>query len=107
MQFRKWIQSKGLLQKKVAMDLDVDPGHFSRILSGESSATGSLMRKIEHFTKGAVLFADWYPPESDNEGAGNGDDTRAAGEQVEPAAMGQESQNGPDDADKEPGGAGL
>ena len=54
MDFRAWIKSSGISQKKLAQDLAMSQSYLSEILSGKRKINTRLAKRIEDISKGEV-----------------------------------------------------
>lgn len=62
---RKLREARGLSQKKVAAEIDIDQAAYSRIEAGEAKPADTVAKIVKFFgsalTEAHVLFPDRYP----------------------------------------------
>ncbi|HEY9160635.1 MAG TPA: helix-turn-helix transcriptional regulator [Desulfomonilia bacterium] len=63
MDFRAWIKSSGITQKKLAQDLGMSQSYLSEILSGKRKINTRLAQRIEDISGGEVNRMELLYPE--------------------------------------------
>lgn len=61
MTLKEWMEQNNVSRKQVREFLGVSEAMMSRVLRGQLKFKPENIKKLEGFTGGAVLFADWYP----------------------------------------------